>query len=196
MRKLMLVLLLFATALAGCGGGGGSSSTSTPTITDEDRRLMHDTVANGTLSEARDLFTRRPELLTAIDSDGEYPIHIAIKYSTLPNEMTALLINLGADPSAKSRWDGYYPIHLAVLYVRVPTVQLLIDKDVDLSVLDEVGETPVYYAVMRSATILDMLLDAGADGTTPNHSGQTPYDLALHTYNGALEVLREHGITE
>lgn len=202
MKKLITGIVLFAVIImAGCGGGGGGSSIvsdpANPVFSDADRTLIHDAVHSGDINQVRSILNNKPELINAMDEQGDFPIHSAFE-SPLPEFMASVLISeYDADPNTKSNWDGDYPIHRAARVNTSNGIRVLVAKGAKLDLLNASGETAVWVTISECAEeALKELLDAGADGSI-RYRNQTPLQGAMARYNyGTAQILTDHGYME
>lgn len=105
-----------------------------------------------------------------------------------------MLLDLGANVSeplpqefftdVAAKHEGW-PLHLAAHLGHVGIIQLLLEqKGNDVNVRDSNGWTPLHHLASRGQSVgiaaaVEMMLDAGADPTIRNDSGQLPVDLAM-----------------
>lgn len=99
----------------------------------------------------------------------------------------------GADELFGRPW-----IHNAIDCGSMTVVRWMLDNNVDLSVRDENGNSPLHLAVVRDLPnkyeILDMLLRAGAPVEAQGDDDLTPADLAAALGDGeALQLLADYG---
>jgi len=142
------------------------------------------------------LLKKDPCILTARDSYGRTPLHIASEC------VARLLIVKGADLSAKDN-DGQSPLH----YAREQEMKLFLEKGADPNVKDYDGRTPLHrwlsletsLNIEEVCSIVRMLLAAGANVNAKDHYGNTPLHNAARTsYNlrhmpTPLEILLAKG---
>ncbi|KAK3087551.1 hypothetical protein FSP39_007467 [Pinctada imbricata] len=106
------------------------------------------------------------------------PIHVAAgKHRYFPLN---LLVSLNADITLKTR-TGATALHLATrrLFVYISFIKLCKNKQMDLSIADSFGSTPLHWAVwFREQIAIKMLLQYGADPSIRDKDGLTAGDLA------------------
>lgn len=81
--------------------------------------------------------------------------------------------------SARDSWDQSTLLHAACTNVqREPMVQALLKLGFDPNARNNLGQTPLHLAVMFDAdrTIVDALIDAGAEPELIDAKGNTPFD--------------------
>jgi ankyrin repeat protein len=129
-----------------------------------------------------------------------------------------LLIAHGADVRAPASLDGFTALHLAVIGRQVEAVRVLLSAKAPLEARDHEGRTPLAWGPYAyrpqakhiyeklgephgtmfvdpgAATVINLLLDAGARINTVDHEGNTPLHEAviLGSVRGA-EALLKHG---
>ncbi len=93
------------------------------------------------------------------------------------------LLQFGADVNAKDTFDNT-PLHLAVRLASAELVALLLEHGADVQAKDRIGDTPLHTVVVLNAkgdkkTIINHLLNYGADIFRPGDENLTPLDLAI-----------------
>lgn len=75
------------------------------------------------------------------------PLHSAVAddAGTDVTELVRMLLDVGADPNARSATDGT-PLHTAAFTGNVPVTEILLEAGADPSAADAKGETPLDYA--------------------------------------------------
>lgn len=100
-----------------------------------------------------------------------------------------LLLERGANPNASMSDHGYGPLHNAIDFGDATIVALLLEHKADpnqSSVTVGRPSTPLHHAasaIFPKASIVKMLLHAGADPTVKNASGHTPEAVAVQRNN-------------
>lgn len=135
------------------------------------------------------------------------PIHLAVMHENII--MTRLLINAGADVNRLMRiwqhenekWGYCAPLH----FIQAKSEQwkiltkCLIQADADINIADEKGNTALHIIATSSieshgydncASLIDMLIHAGARINQKNEHDETPLHLAAHntSYNSPMIV--------
>ncbi|KAL8756639.1 MAG: hypothetical protein Q9199_002793 [Rusavskia elegans] len=111
-------------------------------------------------------------------------LRLVIKTPVNPTERLEILADLGADPNREDP-DGKTPLHVVstVSYDRADKVtmaQSLVAKGARVNCQDEMGATPLHYAVSMvspDCELIEFLLKNGADLNSEERSGKTPLHL-------------------
>lgn len=126
--------------------------------------------------------------------DGETALSLSLRKGASFAEVTALLLELGADPNALSL--GVRPLHLASCEpASVRQLELLLERGADVRLKDEKGYSPLATAVTAlepSAEKVGLLLGAGAEVNETfdlwGEKGLTP--LMAAAVRGSPELVR------
>jgi ankyrin repeat protein len=157
---------------------------------------IHKAIIKGDLNEVVALLKDRPELVESKDKSGLTPLHLAVKHDQLeiaalliangadvnarnPNQETPLILAMsvhnhdkmvrlllasGADVNLSDRWSMTALVY-AVKQGQIDDAKILIANDANINF--DSGETPLYFAVVRThREMVELLLANGAD---PNH---------------------------
>lgn len=178
-----------------------------------------DSVRTGRLLRIRKYLDEQPELLRAVDSNGETPVLEALYYGQ-PGALDVLLEHaaeldvfeaaaLGRanriselfadDPALCGAFssDGYTPLHLAAFFGRTDTVRLLLEQGCDAAPASRNARrtTPLHSAAGRGhLDTVRLLLEAGADPNFADGRGDTPLHIAARSHDEAmLSLLRANG---
>ena len=135
-------------------------------------------------------------------ADGNTPLHLAV-LSGLPNVAKAL-IAAGADPNLRDE-RGRTPLYRAAEFALLPVIEVLIAGGADANLRDEDGDTPLHMVVEeaetydrwsrdedraedvgthgkafldRAPSVIEALLDAGANPGARDERGKVPFDYA------------------
>ncbi|MSO89346.1 MAG: ankyrin repeat domain-containing protein [Rhodospirillaceae bacterium] len=167
----------------------------------------------GAVPKAAALLDREPTLIAARATGGESAVQLAI-YSGRPNVVRWLLQKgatldlfeaaalgevaqvktiLDGDPSKSEGYskDGWTALHLASFFGHADVVRLLVAAGARRTAVsrNKLANTPLHAAVAaRRATVVDVLLAAGADPDSRETNGLTPLHLAA--LNGDVEIIR------
>ena len=131
------------------------------------------------------------EELKALDESESTPLHIAINEENL--DAVRLLVEAGADIHLN---NGYTMLHLATQIPNDEILSFLLRQGMreELNALDEEGKTPLLYA-SNDIRKVRLLIEAGADITSPNERGNTPLHVALYLkWNECARMLLESGV--
>lgn len=89
------------------------------------------------------------------------------------------------DPSVLLRdRHGFAPIHYAIMNTPVHVVKMLVEKWPQcINTEDDLGMTPLHWATeMRKISLIEFLLQNGANLTHKNLNGKTPFEYANEKY--------------
>jgi len=145
------------------------------------------------------------------DRYGNTPLHYVascIDHESDCHRVISLLLSHGADVNAKTH-KGNTPLHIATGYYCsfdrdrcYRHVSLLLSNGAHVNAKDEDGETPLFNAVRyadegkNDASIVELLLRAGADPNVKNNNGVTILKSAKGKGRAVKKLLREHGATK
>ena len=127
-------------------------------------------VDEGDLAKLEKIIRSNPGLLEMKADDDFTLLHYAVMWGDKNREeVTGLLLSLGADVSARTV-DNDTPLYFAVYTENIPIVKMLLEYKSDVNAVNNSGRTPLITAVSRrNREIIDLLIDAGAE--IP-HSGE------------------------
>lgn len=117
------------------------------------------------------------------------PLHYASRNNK--TEMVELLINNNAVINDLDHW-GYTPLNVATSNGSTNAAKLLIHHGADVNIPDNLNNSPLHYACTIGMDCLDLiklLLEKGADITTKNKIGKTPWVLAPGIMQAVLPEL-------
>ncbi len=140
------------------------------------------------------------KIINNVDMSGFTPLWFAIAYDHL--EIVRLLV---AHPVTQvNQITGHNkavsPLYWATYYHRIEMIKLLVARpDIDVNALDHyTGETPLFASVLIAwpsmdvfRSVIDLLIDAGADSTVKNKNGQTVFDINYQNVANQVEVLKQ-----
>ena len=159
-----------------------------------------------TLDEVKEMVNANPGLLTAENSDGERPLHVAAHKGSV--ELVNFLLAKGADVYATAwLWHGDTPLHTAAMYGQKDVVKLLLAHGVDVNVMNTYHETPLHEAEKFQKSDVAEVLRAhggGESGPTPEEareyarkttstdadSRQAGSDINARDYDGYTPLIR------
>ena len=94
------------------------------------------------------------------------------------HEAAACLLAHGADPELRDAIDKFTSLHFACYFLSPDTAKLLIDRGVDMHILDKKGRTPlINCAKAGGLEIVKYLVEHGVDISYQNRKGKTVLDI-------------------
>lgn len=126
------------------------------------------------------------------DSSGETPLSDAINVDSQADSMALfeMLLKAGADPHVISR-NGFTLLHYAVAQSNSSVVDRLMELQVNASLKEECGFTPLHMALRDCPSIARRLLQYGSSLTVLNEFDQTPFHLAATSSLESVQVCVE-----
>ncbi|XP_027052782.1 transient receptor potential cation channel subfamily A member 1-like [Pocillopora damicornis] len=119
-------------------------------------------------------------LLYNVDNEGSTLLHLAVDSGILP--IVGLCLKLGSNVRQTKESDNSTALHLACSQGSLEIVQLLTNEIRDIckeEIIDEQGMFPIHRAAMNNHfTVVNFLLDQGAEADPRDIEGQTPLFLA------------------
>jgi ankyrin repeat protein len=142
-------------------------------------------VKDENLKVAAALLETDPNIINAVTSDGDTPLHIASKGKS--GAMVRFLLTKGADVNAVNA-SGYTPLHYATEFSSSNTASMkeLLGRGADVNAINTTtGYTPLHYASSSAANKANMklLIDRRANVNAVDLSGNTPLHVASSTAN-------------
>lgn len=144
------------------------------------RTLLHRMVTAGELDNVKDILSKGAKL-DIQDNDDNQPLHLA----TIGNypHIIKYLLKSGAKMNAKGV-NGKTPVHLALGLPKA--LRTLLCANPNLSTSDNDGDTALHVELRRNSNkrpkdggIVAKLLRCGANVNSMNHSGVTPFHMAM-----------------
>lgn len=155
---------------------------------DKDAKVRHNATAlayaamSGDLGMAAALLDAGANVKAPMALLGQFPLSpLVLAIWNRDPAMVKLLLDRGADPNEVGEVARLSPLDWAVLANHPEIVQLLLKREARINHADELGMTPLLYAVsidFGDTTVLDQLLAAGADASVKNAQGATALELA------------------
>lgn len=125
---------------------------------------------------------------------GASPLHHSLECQN--NDVTALLLDRGADVNDSSGHDGQTPLHYACQYSTTDTVALLLDRGANINICDLYFRTALHFACENANNeIAALLLERGADITAKNYGNWTPEDVAQgYGHTKTVQLLKQWAV--
>lgn len=153
------------------------------TLSPSGRTPLHEAAANASNPAVIELLVASGADVNARDDNGYTPMHSAAWYNRHP-EVMAALIAAGADLNARDP-DGYVPPSGGTANYRTPLLMAVYRGGV------YVGGGPTY--TKFNASVVEVLVRAGADLTVPDDSGRTALHEAARWHPAVFPLLLRLG---
>jgi ankyrin repeat protein len=162
---------------------------------------LHEAAAIGDISRVAAALERHPEHLDTDSPEGFTPLALAAHFGHV--EVMRLLIDHGADVNRRATHRiAVTPLHAALFGRQVAAALLLIERGADVTLArggsgwKRAGWTPLHYAAgMGFGTLVQPLLDRGADASRPDEEGKTALEVAIDAnHHDIAEALRSRGV--
>ncbi|MCR9192296.1 MAG: ankyrin repeat domain-containing protein [Gammaproteobacteria bacterium] len=143
------------------------------------KTILHKNALNDLMAELVDeILNQAPELASTKDSNGTYPIHVAVSSGQIA--IVKQLFAHDQHPKALCDANGNSPLHLAVALGNAAMVAACIAGDPDtINTTNRNGETPLYFA--KDPNIRDYLIANDADPALAHQSLDTQTDRNMTT---------------
>ncbi len=179
-----------AAVLSACKGMRGKKNTVqtfeflkskglSMTATDsEGRNALHFLAARSQDKELFALFFETGLSLNTPDANGQTPYFGAFEHNNA--ETVSYLLSKEDLKGTTTTAEGENVLHIAAKRGDLDILKLALQAEKNINVLSEVGLTPLHVAAMKSKdfTIIEALLDAGADKSIQTPFEETALDLA------------------
>jgi RNA polymerase sigma factor (sigma-70 family) len=162
---------------------------------------LHEAAAIGDTSRVAAALERHPEHLDTDSPEGFTPLALAAHFGHV--EVMRLLIDHGADVNRRATHRiAVTPLHAALFGRQVAAALLLIERGADVTLArggsgwKRAGWTPLHYAAgMGFGTLVQPLLDRGADASRLDEEGKTALEVAIDAnHHDIAEALRSRGV--
>jgi ankyrin repeat protein len=158
--------------------------------------VLVDEIRQGDVSSVRRMIATDPSLLAMPLSRDGTALHVAILCHQ--DEMTRMLLDLGADSDSPGRWQGT-PLQLAAWAGNVDVVDMLLERGVSPENGGNAGRmTPIVWAAIGSrgdretgsdhVAVVKRLLSAGATAVAFDAQGRTASSLASAAVGAVLDA--------
>ena len=129
--------------------------------------------------------------IQSFKSDGPSLIQLALKSNN--TDFIYFLIDKGIDDLNKKDLWGLTPLMYAVQNSPIEIVEKILSKGVNVNDQNKSGDTALHLAI--SPSVIDLLINSGADTNLANHQGEIPYYTALIKGNlRSIELTFMHAI--
>jgi RNA polymerase sigma factor (sigma-70 family) len=162
---------------------------------------LHEAAAIGDTARVRVAIDQHANQLDTDSPEGFTPLALAAHFGHL--EVMRVLIDRGADVNrVATHRIGVTPLHAALFGRQVAAALLLVERGADVTLarggsgLTRAGWTALHYAAgMGFSTLVQPLLDRGADPSRPDEERKTPLDVAIEAnHDDIANVLRSRGV--
>ena len=156
---------------------------------------LHEAAAIGDSDRVRAALEEDAAQIDTDSPEGFTPLALAAHFGHL--EVMRLLIDRGADVNRMATHRiGVTPLHAALFGRQVEAALLLIERGADVTLArggsgwKRAGWTALHYAAgMGFSTLVQPLLDRGADPSSTDEEGKTPLDVAIDTNQSGIATM-------
>jgi len=144
--------------------------------------------------------------ISRMNDNGRTPLHLVVSQCTKDasqsdlcshRKMIKFLIAVGASIDVYDT-NSITPLHIAAEIGDTIVVEsLIIDGGAFVNVIDDVGETPLFYALRgRHSDVVKKLIECKANPIVKNDDGETPLDFCLAIQASDMVELLNHILNE
>lgn len=160
------------------------------------RSLIHEIMSGNSAFAHLSLLRQYPELvMDSPDKEGGTPFYHAIQ--NRQHEAARMLLEMGADPNPRNRYNHWTPLMLAVRNRDAEAIALLLESDaLGINHQDQIGRTALFLALSyRFVDIAQILLtDSRTDVNIKTHLGISPlHEAARLGLVDGINAILEHG---
>lgn len=173
-RLLMAVWLGLLQAVAAMNVAGQEASSTEETLP---YSTLHEAAEAGDKEAAQAFMDRGAEIDARHGGRHETPLLAALNANQM--DMAAFLLDQGADPRVKDRFDNT-ALHLAARFGDPEMMRRLVDLGVNVDARNNLSKTALHIAAeRRRVAAIRILAEGGADLDALDPSGRAPIDYAL-----------------
>lgn len=154
---------------------------------------IHVAAVQGDVNCLKLLLDNQADVRVLYGAERRNPLHLAAFEGNV-DCIRLLLHTSKAQVNAKDSL-GRTPLHLAALSQSVDSVEELLDNGAEIDICDEMQETPLHSAVVKTRQSIDvvkLLISKGANVNAKDQFGQTPLHIAAFNENSKLATLLIH----
>ncbi|XP_057377484.1 transient receptor potential channel pyrexia-like [Daphnia carinata] len=154
---------------------------------------IHVAAVQGDVNCLKLLLDNHADVRVLYGAERRNPLHLA----AFEGNVDCIRMLLHASKAQVNAKDslGRTPLHLAALSQSVDSVEELLDNGAEIDICDEMQETPLHSAVVKTRQSIDvvkLLILKGADVNAKDQFGQTPLHIAAFNENSKLATLLIH----
>lgn len=143
------------------------------------RYTLYRSARAGDLDGCRGFIKRGVDVNERDFDDNDTPLHYAVRH--YHNVCVQFLLDSGADPCIKNKFDGYNPLQYAVRYYNITALRLLLERHPNcLNCQDKWARTLLHQAIYGDISYLKLLLEYGVDPCIRNKQSKLPEELVTN----------------